>query len=245
MNQYGSLTAGYGGDPGSEGTQIGPELGFGWTVGDALKGEQILLIKIGWGGRSLAENYRPPSSQGTTGLYYAAMLADLFKTLDNLEHYFPDYPKNGKYELAGFAWHQGWNDGCDANMTAEYEYNLANLIRDIRIDLGVPNLPVSIGVSGMVGYNPGADTRRDDIIAAQFAVANATKYPDFSGTVAAVETRPFYRPPIPASPGDQIYHWNNNCESYWLIGQAMGNAMLDLLNASQTKEAQSLPLVLG
>jgi len=24
------------------------------------------------------------------------------------------------------------------------------------------------------------------------------------------------------------YHWNNNAESYWLVGQAMGNAMDEL-----------------
>ena len=38
-------------------------------------------------------------------------------------------------------------------MTAEYETNLANFIRDIRQDLGVPNLLVAIGVFGMTGYD--------------------------------------------------------------------------------------------
>merc|ERR1711862_475936 len=33
------------------------------------------------------------------------------------------------------------------------------------------------------------------------------------------------------SPGHQIYHWNNNCESYWLGGKAMANGMLKILPA--------------
>ena len=131
-------------------------------------------------------------------------------------------------------WHQGWNDGCDVNMTAEYETNLANLIRDVRTDLGVPNLPVSIGVSGFNGWKDDHG-RRDAIIAAQLAVANSTKYPEFAGTVATAETRGFARPPLPESPGTQIYHWNNNCETYWLIGQAMGEAMVQLLGLGARK----------
>jgi alpha-galactosidase len=146
MNQYGTLVPGFGGDPGSNSVEMGPELSFGWTLGDEFRKQtdhqqQILLLKVAWGGRSLAVDYRPPSSGGTTGLFYEALMADTYKTLANLERYFPDYSKIGSYEIAGFAWHQGWNDGCDDGMTKEYEFNLANLIRDIRRDLGVPDLP--------------------------------------------------------------------------------------------------------
>jgi hypothetical protein len=240
MNQYGSLVPGYGGDPGQY--QMGPELGFGWTIADALNSRcptnqtQVLLIKVAWGGRSLAVDFRPPSSLGTTGLYYENVIANTFKTLSRLDELFPGYADNyGRYELAGLAWHQGWNDGCDEKMTAEYEFNLANLIRDVRTDLNAPDLPVVIGVSGMGGYNPG-DARRDAIVAAQFAVANCTKYPEFEGTVASVETRSFLRPPMPDSPGNQGYHWNNNCETYWLIGQGMGEAMARLLSRQPNRD---------
>jgi Carbohydrate esterase, sialic acid-specific acetylesterase len=245
MNQFGHLIPGYGGDPGQY--HMGPELGFGWTVADAFNQKmrccshnktQVLLIKVAWGGRSLAVDFRPPSSGGTTGLYYESMIANTFKTLSRLGELFPGYETNfGSYELAGFAWHQGWNDGCDEDMTSEYEFNLANLIRDIRSDLNVPYLPVSIGISGMHGYTP--DTTRDAIIAAQLAVANATKYPEFDGTVASVETRSFHRQPPPYSPHNQGYHWNNNCEAYWLIGKAMGDAMVNLLSLNPKNRALS------
>ena len=46
-----------------------------------------------------------------------------------------------------FGWHQGWNDGCSLNQTAEYETNLVNLIKDLRHEWGHPALPVSIAVS--------------------------------------------------------------------------------------------------
>ena len=239
MNQYGPLVPGYGGDPGQQDTQLGPELGFGWTIGDALEGQQILLLKVAWGGRSLAVDFRPPSSSnGTTGLYYESMIANTYRTLSRLSELFPGY--SGRYEVAGFVWHQGWNDGCDRNMTSEYEYNLANLIRDVRHDLGIPNLPVSIAVSGFEGYANKTHPSRDAIVDAQFAVANATKYPEFAGTVSAVQTRGFERDPRPDSPGTQGYHWNNNCETYWLIGQAMAKAMVDMLKDSSNTPQSSL-----
>jgi hypothetical protein len=266
INQHGYLQPGFGGNPGQS-NQMGPELGFGWTLAEAThhknchchcsnnnKTQMILLLKIAWGGKSLAVDFRPPSSSEKgkpTGLFYEAMLANTFHTLSyEFPRLFPDYYEyasdstsgGGYYELAGFGWHQGWNDGCDADMTAEYETNLANLIRDIRQDLGVPNLPVAIGVSGMTGYqeHPAKNDRREAIIAAQFAVANATNYPEFAGTVATVETRNFARDPWPQSPGTQGYHWNQNCESYWLVGKAMGQAMVGLLQQQQQQNQSKL-----
>ena len=62
----------------------------------------------------------------------------------------------------------------------------------------------------------------------QFAVANASLFPEFVGTVSAIETRPFHRA-AQYSPGSQCYHWNNNCESYWRVGQATGASMAELM----------------
>ncbi|KAG7358260.1 carbohydrate esterase / alpha-galactosidase [Nitzschia inconspicua] len=237
VGQYGPLYPGYGGDPGDQDQQMGPELGFGWTLAESLNGpkqeQQILLLKLAWGGRSLAVNFRPPSSGGTTGLYYEAVIANTYKILAQFGLFFPEF--DGRYEMAGLAWHQGWNDGCDVNMTAEYEYNLANFIRDVRRDLNVPQLPVVIAVSGFQGYEPDHG-RRDAIVEAQFAVANATKYPEFAGTVQSVDTRGFKRDPLPSSPGTQGYHWNNNCETYWLIGEAMAKSMLQMLSKKQNQD---------
>ena len=59
LDRKGPLTVGYG----ARKELIGPELAFGWVMGDALD-EPVLLIKCAWGGKSLAVDFRPPSSAG-------------------------------------------------------------------------------------------------------------------------------------------------------------------------------------
>ena len=51
--------------------------------------------------------------------------------MKNLKEVYPDYDGKG-YEIAGFGWHQGWNDGLSHDMVAAYEENLVCLIKDIR-----------------------------------------------------------------------------------------------------------------
>ena len=67
------------------------------------------------------------------------------------------------------------------------------------------------------------------------AVSDLTKYPEFDGTVATVDTRPFCRDPYPASPSDLGYHWNNNAEAYWLVGKGMGQAIVELVLRREAK----------
>ena len=191
--------------------------------------EQVLLIKTAWGGRCLKTDFRPPRSggrhlkSGSPGAYYTLMVYEIRSVLKNLKTHFPAYDGKG-YEIAGFGWHQGWNDGLKKEWVAEYEENLANLIRDLRDEFSVPNMPAVIAVSGFGGRKQKID-RRLGIIAAQHNVA---KLPEFAGTVASVETRDFFRPPE-NSPSRQGYHWNSNAETYFLIGDAMARAMLKLL----------------
>jgi alpha-galactosidase len=201
---------------------IGPELGFGWAVGDYLDG-QVLLIKFGPGGTSLAGPWRPPSSGGTVGDEYQKMIASVKKKLETLKTDFPGYDGKG-HEIVGFGWHQGWNDGCSMKDSQEYESNLANFIRDVRKDLGVPKLPFAIGGSGFGGWGQTID-RRLMIMKAQAAVA---QYDEFKDNVRYVETRGFFRDGD-VSPHKFRYHWCGNAETYYLIGEGMGKAMVELL----------------
>ncbi len=224
LGRKGGLSVGYG----ARKDTIGPELQFGHVMGDLLDA-QVLLIKIAWGGKSLARDFRPPSSGGETGAFYSALVEHTWEVLASLSTHFPGYEGQG-YELAGLAWHQGWNDGLKRPWVAEYEENLANLIKDLRSDLKTRDLPVVIATSGFGGRKQKID-RRLGIIAAQHAVARRK---ELEGTVATVETRDFFRPPE-ESPSRQGYHWNGNAETYFLIGDAMGKAMGGLIRASKAE----------
>ena len=216
----GGLTAGQG----VNGHCIGPELQFGHLMGDSFD-NQVLLIKTAWGGKSLAEDFRPPSSGGTVGPYYTEMLDIVADVLANLSTHF-SYEDQG-YEIVGFGWHQGWNDRIDQTRNDEYEYNMANFIRDVRNDLGIPDLPFVIATTGMSGWDE-VNSRALSLMEAQLAMADANTYPEFEGNVAVVETRGFYRP-ASESPSSQGYHWNRNAETYFLIGNGMGEEMDRLL----------------
>jgi hypothetical protein len=214
LGRTGKLTVGYG----AKEDRIGPELGFGLVMGDCFD-DQVLLIKTAWGGKSLAQDFRPPSSGGEVGPYYRELLQHVKEVLASLKTHFPEYDGRG-YELAGFGWHQGWNDRVNQAFNDEYEKNLANFIRDVRKDLGVPKLPFVIAETGMNGPSE-THPRALSLMRAQAAVA---QYEEFKGNVAFVGTRDFYRPPE-ESPSNQGYHWNSNAETYYLIGTGMGEAM--------------------
>ncbi|MEI7900604.1 MAG: sialate O-acetylesterase [bacterium] len=222
LGRKGGLTAGYGANK----NKIGPEFQFGHVIGQHVD-NQVLLIKTAWGGKSLQKDFRPPSSGGEVGPFYTEMSGHVKQVLADLKKEFPDYDGKG-YEIAGFGWHQGWNDGCTPAATAEYEKNMINFIRDVRKELGVKDLPFVIANSGFGGRDQ-KNERRLGIMKAQ---AGAAALPEFKGTVACVETRDFFRP-AEASPSGQGYHWNGNAETYFLIGDAMGQAMLTLLKETK------------
>ncbi len=221
MGRTGGLTVGYG----ARNDRIGPELQFGNVIGDYLD-DQVLLIKTAWGGKSLAKDFRPPSSGGQVGPYYTEMLKHVKDVLADIKKHFPYYDGRG-YELAGFGWHQGWNDRVNQAFNDEYEKNLANFIRDVRKDLGVKDLPFVIAETGMSGHQE-RHPRALSLMRAQAAVA---KYDEFKGNVAFVGTKDFFRPKE-VSPSGQAYHWNTSAETYFLIGNGMGEAMRRLCESS-------------
>ena len=131
--------------------------------------------------------------------------------------------KGREVELVGLGWHQGWNDRVNQAFNDEYEVNLGHLIRDLRKALDAPDLPVVIAETGMTGPTE-KHPRALSLMAAQKAVAES---PEFRDTVAFVPTRSFWRDKS-ESPSGQGYHWNTNAETYYLIGDGMGKAMLEL-----------------
>jgi hypothetical protein len=224
LDRKGKLTVGFG----VKEDRIGPELGFGHVVGNAYA-EPVLLIKLCWGGKSLGQDFRPSSAGGKVGPYYTEIVKRTKEVLGNLKTEFPELAGRG-HELAGFGWHQGWNDRVNQAFNDEYEKNMAHFIRDIRKDLGVKTLPFVIAETGMSGSEE-KHPRALSLMKAQAAVA---EYPEFKGNVAFVGTKAFWRDQS-ASPTGQAYHWNTNAETYYLIGDAMGKAMTKLCEPKAAK----------
>ncbi len=211
----GRLSIGFGAYEGKH--HFGPELQFGHVLGDAIA-EPILLIKTAWGGKSLHRDFRPPSAGGDVGPFYKKMITEIRQTLERLEAELPECAGR-EHEFAGFVWFQGWNDMVTEGALDAYEENLAHLIRDVRDELGAPRLPVVIGETG------NADQLK--LRNAQRAVA---KRKEFRESVAFVETRAFLRKAEDSPNVGHGHHWFGNAESYFLIGDAMGRAMKDLLD---------------
>jgi len=222
----------------SNGKTIGPELGFGHVMG-AFHDEQVLLIKTAMGNRALGFDFRPPSSGRTDpdnkweSLEYQLMVEGVRKTLGNIDKVVPGYQGQG-FEIAGFVWFQGHKDSFSEELIAEYEKNMVNMINDVRREFKTPKLPAVVATVGFGGHNMADKFLR--ILQAQMAVGDPQKHPEFAGTVASVDTRDFWRE-VDESPTSQDYHYNRNAETYMLVGDALGRAMVGLLGG----KAEALP----
>ncbi|MCA9045038.1 MAG: hypothetical protein KDA69_11995, partial [Planctomycetaceae bacterium] len=158
------------------------------------------------------------------GVYYKEVVTRTRELMQNFGTEFPELA-GMKPKLVGLGWHQGWNDRINQGFNDAYEENMSHFIRDIRRDLNAHNLPVVIAETGMSGLEE-KHPRALSLMKAQAAVAQRE---EFKGNVAFVGTKTFYRAPE-VSPSGQGYHWNSNAETYYLIGEHMGKAMLGLLD---------------
>lgn len=141
---FGKLTAGYGSrvHAHQSGDKIGPEFTFGIYLEEQLDGP-ILLIKTGWGGKSLHTDYRPPTAgpyrlnpsqrerlrkkgqdidlaqqqrTDASGVYYRLLVEHVKRVLKDPGRICPEYDPQCGVELAGFVWFQGWNDMVDSGV---------------------------------------------------------------------------------------------------------------------------------
>jgi alpha-galactosidase len=258
LDRKGKLTVGYGSP-----TCIGPELGFGTVVGDRYE-EPVLLIKTAWGGRSLYRDFRSPSAglpadavlekmladlqkrkkeaslddvKKSFGFAYRDMLKEIETTLQDIKAVYPDYAGQG-YDLAGFAWFQGWNDMIDATATAEYTKNLEHFIRDVRKDLKSPKLPFVVGQMGVDGEQASGGVKK--FKEAQAAILDVA---DFKGNVAVVKTDVFWDKEADAVfkmdwrkhpeewnkvGSNYPFHYLGSAKTMLKIGQSLGEAALEL-----------------
>ena len=206
----GKLTVGYGvSKPDSE-RMIGPELGFGWTIGEHFD-EDVLIIKTAWGGKSIDRDFRPPSRgfpdsmksefekrkkrnekltlekyKAGYGHFYRQMIEEVNRVTSDLPQYVPSYDDQG-FEITGFVWFQGWNDQYAPTSIPDYKDNLIGFIKDVRRDLKTPELPFVIGAMGHNGEKQEGKIKQ--IADAQMAVADESA---FKGSVVAIRTSKFW-----------------------------------------------------
>jgi hypothetical protein len=130
-----------------------------------------------------------------SGVMYRAMIEHVRKVTKDIKRVYPEYDEKAGYELAGFAWFQGFNDLVDGQTYPndnydEYSRLLAHFIRDVRKDLSAPKLPFVIGVLGVDGEK-NVNFRK--------AMAAPADMPEFKGNVVAVDTAPFWDHAIAAA----------------------------------------------
>ena len=208
---------------------IGPELMFAHEL-DAYYDDPILIIKTAWGGLSLAEDFRPPSAAGTTGAYYEDMIETAYEVTQNLGAEFPELGITD-FEISGFAWFQGWNDGASPEFLEEYEENLNYLINDVRSDFGNMDMPVVVANSGHGGFVLSNDLWVQNIqnivsVAQENVGCNDTMY---GGTVGFRDTKQFYID-VEQSPDNAIHHFHNNALTFLNVGKALGEEMILAIN---------------
>ena len=165
-------------------------------------------------------------------------VANATDILDNFATQYPQWAAQG-FEIAGFVWWQGWNDGMSYTPAYAYHYeqNLAQLIRKLReyYELKYPthirhNAPFVLATCGFQGWtNPYAT--RAAVANGQLAVADPVKYPEFAGNVKCMESRDYWRDSS-VSPTAQEYHYNGNAETYMLVGDALGRGMIELITSA-------------
>jgi N-sulfoglucosamine sulfohydrolase len=241
---------------------FGPEIGFGNAMGD-LHDEPVLILKACIGNRSLGWDLLPPESErfehdGRTyagykdedsswtdtdpydstdergwyaGRQYDADTSHAKLVLKNLQKYYPGYQGQG-FEIAGFVYWQGHKDQNAAH-ASRYEKNLVRFIKSLRKDFDAPDAKFVLATIAFEGDALSGNGLT--VCESQLAVdGNTGNYPEFKGNVATVDARPFWRSKD-ESPSGQGYHYHHNAETYMEVGDALGHAMVEMVNQDQQK----------
>jgi len=231
------------------GRTIGPEIGIGHQLGEAIDAP-VLILKSCIGNRCLGFDLLPPGSErfefeekgktmvhagykefgiweeGTeppskgwyAGTQYDSDVAAANRVLEQLDKY---YPEAKEYEVAGFFWWQGDKDRYRSCWAERYEKNLVQLIQALRKEFDAPDAKFVIATLGQT--KKGAEGNEGKILDAMFAVSNPEKHPELKGDVATVYTNPL------SKGGASNSHYGGNAETYMNVGEAMGQAMVELM----------------
>ena len=234
------------------GGNIGPEIGIGHHVGEAIDAP-VMILKSCIGNRALGWDLLPPGSEGfeftddkgvtwihpgykgsperwkkgtepkKIGWYAGAQYdGDLARAKQVLAELDEHYPGAKEYEVAGFFWWQGDRDSRSGALSSRYEKNLVHLIKQLRKEFNAPSAKFVCATLGQT--KKGATDNGGKVLDAMLAVdGKSGKHPEFKGNVAAVYTHPL------SKGGSSGGHYDGNAETYMNVGEAMGKAMARLL----------------
>ncbi|HEX5790846.1 MAG TPA: sialate O-acetylesterase, partial [Luteolibacter sp.] len=179
-----------------------------------------------WNGVERMDDWLDIKKYLMNGQEYLELVDGIHKALgEEFARVCPQHASRGA-ELAGVIWFQGIQDGQWDSKAQAYEENLANLIRDLRKEFKSPELPFVIG--GLADAGGPMIPNKQKVFDAQMAVGDPVKYPAFKGNLISVDTRPMCHPLAECPGGRDPY--KGNAGSYLKIGEALGRAMLDLID---------------
>jgi lysophospholipase L1-like esterase len=153
-----------------------------------------------------------------SGQEYLELIDSVKTVFADFDRYAPDFAGRTP-ELAGFVWFQGIDDAGSPAFSTAYGDNLKAFIQDVRKEFNAPELPFVVAALGQHGDSMRAGQRA--VHTAQMAIAGQLP------KVASIDTIPFFFP-NDQSPGGREWDFRHNAESFLLIGEAMGKAMVEL-----------------
>ena len=150
-------------------------------------------------------------------------IGDAKKALGDLEKH---YPGAQGYEVAGFFFWQGERDAGNAGHASHYEKNLVAFIKALRKEFNAPAAKFVCATLGEAVKGSSGPTGL--VLEAHLAVdGNSGKYPESKGNVATIYTNPM------AQGGSGNGHYGGKAEVYMDVGEAMGQAMVELLKGAK------------
>jgi hypothetical protein len=225
---------------GSDAHTFGPEVELGWVLGEVYSSQHpIVICKTGWTGKTLAQDFRSPSSSNveglagarSTGYHWYRILSNVRRTMDHIgdilgpqyQHYTP--------QVEAFIWWHGYTDIFAGTSKDDYQLLLINLLRDIRQEFGhppmnyIPLLIAELGGTGDVHNRP--SSKEIQFRRMQHAV---TELMEFNFSSRFVKTSHFVPPQSPPHLDTNVHYYGRG-DIMVDIGGALARQYLDLVNS--------------
>ena len=169
---------------------FGPEISFGYKLSQLKPDANIAIIKHATGGTDLVSDWKPgiPGQEATYGIEYKKFVATVKAGLQSLA----EKNRQSKIRIRAMFWQQGEQDSKSETAATGYQKNLRMLIKRIRQEFDVENLPFIYGKvhDGTLAEVP-AYKFNDLVIKAQSQVDQSSKHENAVPGAHVVESADF------------------------------------------------------